>query len=215
MTIALPPGGTPAWYVRDEALAGGRWRVRCILSTDEPDGAVVGPEAETEGRYVHWSASLDAQGRPNLRINPLSLGDVPALWFVEVPESEAPEPATSLVAFVGDLQPPGTVVSNAVFFTLPVKSEDQVGAVRWYIDDGTVDQVFVSQAWRRRGVGSALLYSADCFHQFSGWSGSLHTDGRRTALGESLMATLRFPERIAPLEELVRPMDPPEENSPE
>jgi hypothetical protein len=29
------------------------------------------------------------------------------------------------------------------------------------------------------------------------------------------MATLRFPERIAPLEELVRPMDPPDENSPE
>ena len=88
-------------------------------------------------------------------------------------------------------------------------SEEQVAALRWSIEDGTVDQIFVNPAWRRKGVGSSTIYTADAFHQFNGWPGRLKSDGRRTEMGETFIATLRFPQRMEPLRELSPPMDPP------
>jgi hypothetical protein len=41
-----------------------------------------------------------------------------------------------------------------------------------------------------------------------GWLGRLHSDGRRTALGEELVAGLRHPDRIAPLAYRMDPLDP-------
>ena len=37
----VPESGTSAWYHRQAALAGDRWRVRCFFSDDHPDGSAV------------------------------------------------------------------------------------------------------------------------------------------------------------------------------
>ena len=209
MVTQFPSPGTPAWYLRRRSLPHGRWSVECFVSHDHADGEILDGNLSLDGTYRHWSADLDAKNRPVIAVNPLSTGPSPPLWFVAVPETDRVPQCVSLVAFVGDLRPPGTIVSDAEFFSMDVRSEDQVAALRWSIDDGTVDQIFVNSAWRRKGVGSTTIYTADGFHQFNGWPGRLKSDGRRTEMGETFIATLRFPQRMAPLQDLAPPMDPP------
>jgi GNAT superfamily N-acetyltransferase len=207
----VPPSGTPAWYVRGAALPGGKFQVRCIIDEAQADGVVLDDPVEDHGMFLQWRAGLDGSGRPRMQISPLAVPGAPQMWFVDVTELDAEPPARSLVGFASGHLPSGTVVSNAIFFSMPVTSDQQAGAVRWWFEDGVVDQVYVAPEWRRRGVASLLLYTADAYHQFNGWPQSVHSDGRRTALGEALVAGLRFPERIAQLTEQMLPMDP--ENS--
>jgi hypothetical protein len=130
------------------------------------------------------------------------------MWFVALPELGLSRPAMTLVGYAHDVLPVGVVVPDATFFSLPVRNRDQVGAIRWWRDEAVVDQVYVSGTWRRRHVATALIYAASAYHQLHGWPGRLHSDGRRTSLGEQLVAGLRHPARIAVLDEVMPPMDP-------
>jgi hypothetical protein len=117
-------------------------------------------------------------------------------------------PAATLVAYAGEDFPAGTVIGAKEYATVHVSSEDQAGAVRWIRDRGLVHQIFVGAKWRRRHLGTLLLYVASAFHQANGWPGKLYGDGRRTEMGESFVSTLGHQHRIAPLSEVMPPMDP-------
>lgn len=205
---AVPAAGTSAWYARAGALPGGRWRVRCLFSDDHPDGTVVDEPADTAGLFEIWRADLDDEGRPRVLVNADAVPGAPAMWFVALPEAQAPRPAMALVGFDDPSIPAGSVINDATFFHLPISNDDQVGAIRWWTEEAVVDQVFVGDAWRRRHVASALIYAASAYHQLHGWPGRLHSDGRRTSMGQQLVAGLRHPDRIAPLSDLMPPMDP-------
>lgn len=205
---AVPDAGTSAWYHREGPLPGGRWRMRCLFSDGRPDGTVVEDPGDTAGLFEIWRADLDDEGRPRVRVNPDAVPGAPAMWFVALPETNVPRPAMTLVGFDQRAIPAGSVINDAVFFSLPVSNDDQVGAIRWWTAEAIVDQVFVGDRWRRRHVGSALIYAASAYHQLHGWPGRLHSDGRRTTMGQQLVAGLRHPDRIAPLTNLMPSMDP-------
>jgi GNAT superfamily N-acetyltransferase len=114
----------------------------------------------------------------------------------------------NLVAFASDARPAGTVVNNYQFATMGVRSEEQAASVRWYPRDGLVHQIYVAPQWRRLLVGTKLLYAAGALHQSLGWTGKLHSDGRRTPAGDALTANLPHPIRIAALTETMPSMDP-------
>lgn len=200
--------GTPAWYHREEPLPGGRWRVRCLVGDSHHDGAVVTDPGETSGLFELWRADIDDQQRPRLWVNPVAIPDSPRMWFVALPENAAPRRPMTLVGYEHDCVPPGTVIDDGTFFHLPVRNNEQAGAIRWWREDAVVDQVYVGADYRRRHVATAMIYNASAFHQLHGWPGRLHSDGRRTDLGEQLVAGLRHPDRIAPLSKLMPPMDP-------
>jgi hypothetical protein len=206
----VPDAGTSAWYHREGPLPEGRWRVRCLFSDDHPDGAVVDDPGDTTGRFEIWRADLDDDGRPRLLVSPDAVPGAPAMWFVSLPEATAERPAMTLVGFEPEAIPVGSVINDATFFHLPITNDEQVGAIRWWTREAVVDQVFVGDGWRRRHVASALIYAASAYHQLHGWPGRLHSDGRRTSMGQQLVAGLRHPDRIAPLSNLMPPMDPAE-----
>jgi hypothetical protein len=207
----LPDAGTAAWYHRQEKLPGGRWRVRCLFSDDHPDGtAVHDPDPDLgAGCFEIWRADLGADGRPRVLVSADAAPGAPTMWFVGLPEPDGDDPAMTLVGYASEVRPPGTVVPNAEFFHLPTRNEDQVGAIRWW-RRGVVDQVYVGDLWRRRHVASALIYAASGYHQLHGWPGRLRSDGRRTVLGDHLVAGLRHPDRIAPLDQRMPAMDAPD-----
>lgn len=210
---AVPESGTNAWYHREEALAQGRHRVCCYFSDEHPDGAVVtGPLAPSE-RFRIWRAGVDEAGRPMVEVNPDAAPGSPGMWYVTLPEFGGDRRAMILVGYAHEALPPGVVVPDSTFFSLPVRNRDQVGAIRWWWDEAVVDEVYVAERWRRRHVATALIYAASAYHQLHGQPGRLHSDGRRTALGQQLVAGLRHPDRIAELDELIAPMDPPEDHS--
>ena len=203
----VPPSGTPSWYVRSGALTHRRWQVRCHVHDRHPDGEVIAEPGQLHDTFLLWDADLDADGRPVLSLNPAVAPGAPNVWFVHLDEPHADPPATLLVAFATDHLPAGTVVPDPVFFHMPVRSADQVGAIRWWQGEAVVDQLFVRKDHRRNHVGTVLVYAASAFHQFNGWNGRLHSDGRRTTLGEALVTGLRHPDRIAKLDKLMPPMD--------
>jgi hypothetical protein len=205
----LPPDGTAVWCVRHAPLPGGRWRVTGHFDDAHPHGTVLEGPVDTTGTFELAAAGLDPDGRPNLWTSKQATGhDVP-LWFVHLTDRDGPRPNATLVAFTGDQVPEGTVVGDAEFFHLPVPNTDQVGAIRWWTEEAVIDQVYVADRWRRRHVATALLYSASTFHQFNGWPGWLHADGRRTLAGEYLALGVRHPQGYRPLEQLTASMDEP------
>lgn len=205
-----PEAGTAAWYVREASLSRGRWRVRCHLDDRHPDGTIVDGDHAPSDAFVLWHADADDASHARIDIAPGVCPGAPDVWFVALRHTNPDTDTMTLVAFATEHHPPGTVIGDAEFFHLPVSNDAQVGAIRWWPDEAVVDQVYVGDEWRRHHLATVMIYTASAYHQHQGWPGRLHSDGRRTQLGVSFVTGLRHPERIAPLEMLLAPMEPDE-----
>jgi len=195
-----------ARYTREGRLPSGLWRVSAHATTGD-DGQVA--TESVEAGSLLWAVSEGVEGSlAHVSLSDDLLPEAPALWFVQVDEPRGSPAATNLVAFADPALEPGTVVTKFRYGGLGVANDRQVGAVRWYRDGGKVHQVFVAKEWRRQRVASALLYTADAVHQANGWTGHLHGDSRRTALGQLMIESFRHPQRIALLDRIMPPMDP-------
>jgi GNAT superfamily N-acetyltransferase len=133
--------------------------------------------------------------------------DAPPLWFAELRESSARPPATNLLAFSGHGQPPGALLDDADLSNVTVRSEDQLGAVRWYPVSGVVNQIYVAPQWRRRRVGTALLTAATTLSVARDWP-RLWGQGQRTAMGEAFRNNSTWWHRAEELTHLAPPMTP-------
>ena len=197
---------TSAWYRRGARDDSGLWAVTAYESDDHADGEVVDDDPDPGIPWL-WRTHVPERGILAVELAPGLQEQAPPLWYVNVDEPTATPPATNLVAFATEHYAPGTIVSRYAFAGAGVHNDLQAGAVRWY-RDGIVHQIFVAPAWRRRFVASTLLYAASAFHQSNGWPGHLRSDGRRTDLGDRFAAGSRHPQRFAPLEKTMPPMDP-------
>lgn len=194
------PSSSPTWYARRSTLPSGLHLVSAHRGDEFEDGTTI-----HDGRPALWSTEATDAGL--LRVV-LSVPDAPPAWFVSVDEARADPPAANLVAYVTDDFAPGTIINRYQFGSLGVPGDQQAGAVRWLRQYGLVHQIFVAPQWRRRQLGTVLLYAASAFHQANGWPGKLHGDGRRTELGQQFAAGLDHRQRIADLDETMPAMDP-------
>ena len=204
-----------AWYLRRSVLPGKRYEVSCFendahvdgftVEASGADGQVIG---EPDGADMLWSAGLDDQNRSRVVVMPGAAPDAPDAWYVAIRSTQDDRPRMTLVAFCTDHLPDATVVPDASFFTMPVTSDQQSAAIRWWADTAVVDEIFVQAEHRRSHLGTKLIYAASGFHQHHGWPGRLHSDGRRTDLGQQFVVGLRHPERIAEWSDKAHPMDP-------
>lgn len=154
-----------------------------------------------------WRTAVAERGLLHVTVPEHRAPGSPPLWFVAVDEPRAERPACNLVAYGGDTLPAGTIVTHHTFATLGVRSDAQLGAVRWY-RDGLVHQIFVSPDHRRQNIGTSLLHAAGAWQQANRWPGFLHSDGRRTLLGQLFLAAKQYPNRVRPLTETMPDMDP-------
>ncbi len=195
------------WYQRESRLPSGLWIVAAYQNDDHADGDVVDASAGAPGLPWIWRTREPDRGILAVDLAPELQEQSPPLWYVNVDEPVATPSATNLVAFATHHFAPGTIISRYAFATSGVDNQLQAGALRWY-RTGIVHQIFVAQEWRRKFVASTLLYAASAFHQANGWPDYLRSDGRRTDLGDRFAAGTRHPQRFAPLEETMPPMDP-------
>jgi hypothetical protein len=144
------------------------------------------------------SLDVDEQRRPKITIAEAAMRGAPPLWFVEIPSERDGRQQLSLVAYASNVFPTGTIITNATFFSAPVKSEAQVGAVRWFADNGLVDQLFVADSFRNQLVAMSLMFAADGMHHHLGWSGVIHVGGNRTDLGQQAAQRALNQQRVAP-----------------
>jgi hypothetical protein len=206
----VAPSGN-AWYRRTESLAGGRWRVSCYQNDDHLDGCAIGPEqlpaAPPVGEML-WRAELGTSDRPLVTVTETGAPGAPSAWFVAKREQADGRPRVTLVAFGTNHMPDGTIVSDVEFVTMTVRSDSQLGAIRWWADTAVIDEIYVQPDQRRGHLGSKLIYTASGFHQFHGWPERLRTDGRRTDLGQQFAVGLRHPLRTEQWTQRAAPMGP-------
>lgn len=136
----------------------------------------------------------------------------PPLWYVGFPEDDAQRPAISLVAFSSDDLPDGVVVDAATFTNMPVSSDQQVAAVRWWYETGQLHQIYVAPTWRRRDIATKLILAAAGVRAAHGWP-ALWGGGERTDLGEAYASNSpeSFHGRRMPRTSALPPMTPASE----
>lgn len=200
-----------AWYRREEFVARRWWRMGCYFDDRFPDGHVVAPDedpGDLDGAAEIWHTDVDANGRLVITVNDWAAPGAPDCWYVSIISTGSEPPTASIVAYPSAHFAPGTVITDREFFGLPVRNDEQVAALRWYRAEAIVEQVYVAPELRRHHMATKIIYAASAFHQANAWGGRLHSDGRRTDLGEQLVVGLRHAVRIAPLEHRMAPMDP-------
>jgi GNAT superfamily N-acetyltransferase len=185
-----------------------------VRSTRYPDGSRVELRPDLADAQIGDDAlcdlSFDEAGRVSgIKVMSTFAPKAPEMWFGEVRESAAAPPAVSLVAFTGGGQRPHTLMDAAALRALPVRTEDQLGAVRWYPATGEIDQIYVQPAWRRRNIATALLSAAGSLSVARDWP-RVWADGQRTLLGEQLRNASPWKHRGAALTHVAPPMTPGE-----
>lgn len=206
------------WHCLALGDAGERLWFAVVWSDRHPDGdrialPVAAALAEMASDAV-CTATYDASGA----VTALHIGDrgapgAPSLWFAETRESAAHPPAVNLMAFAGNAALAGALVEPSRLRELPVTSEDQVGAIRWYPATGEVDQMYVQPAWRRRRISGALVGAAAALSYARDWP-RLWGDGQRTALGEQVRNASPWRTRTADLSHIAPSMTPPARREP-
>ena len=205
--------GSGWWQCLAVAPGGGRRWLAVVQSARHPAGSRVELLVAAARREVGTDAACIAEYGDDGRVARLVLGpraaaDGTGAWFAEIPETASSPPATNLVAFAGFGVRPGVLLDEAALADRPARTEDQLGAVRWYPATGEVDQVYVQPAWRRRHVGSALIAAAAALSYARDWP-RLWADGQRTELGERFRGASPWRGRTADLTHLAPPMTPP------
>jgi len=202
------------WWQCAAVDADGRARwLAVVASGRHPGGSRVElPEPEAV-RAAGGDVACRAEHGPDGPVQRLVLGPAAGIdgvppWFAEIRETTARPPAANLVAFTGFGPPPGELLDEVRLAELPARTEDQLGAVRWYPATGEVDQIYVQPAWRRRHVGSALVAAAAALSYARDWP-RLWADGQRTELGERFRNASPWRARTAELTNLAAPMTPP------
>ena len=198
------------WALRTASLPGGRFEVVGLLSGHFPDGATVGPGpdlAEFPDAIELLTVRLDSLRRPVVAIAPWATAGAPALWFVEMDASTPDRSMHSLVAFGTEHHANGTIIPNAAFFTLPVRSDQQLAALRWDTTTGEIDQIYVAPDVRDRGVAKKMIIVGGAYHVHRGWEGKIHVGGRRSDTVEEMLVG-RSPLRVTPRTERTVIIDP-------
>lgn len=198
------------WVLRTAELPGGCWEHATLLSDHHPDGTVVdpGPQvADFPGAIEVSALRLDELRRPVVSVAPWTADGAPPMWFVEMDASTAARPMHSVVAFASGHLPDGTFVSNAAFFTMPVASDEQVGAVRWDTSTGEIDQIYVDPDARLQHVARKMVVAAAAYGRHRGWAGKVHVGGRRSDTVEAFLKDRTSP-RFLPRTERTVIFDP-------
>ena len=206
------PGPGNAWYYRSGPQPNGRWTVCCYQNDLREDGSIADPGSLPSlppDADVLWRADVGPSDRAVITVTETGAPGAPPAWFVVIRQQQDGRPRVTLVGFCTDHVADGTVVPDAAFFTMPVRSESQAGAIRWWADTAVVDEIYVQPEMRRSNLGSKLIYTASGYHQHHGWPDRLHSDGRRTDLGQEFVVGLRHPARMAPWTHRAAPMTPP------
>lgn len=196
---ALRADGTVAW------VAGAQ-------SDRHADGAMVElPEAEAIaylGDATLARAELDSSGKvTSLRVSPDAAPGAPPMWFAELPEEDTQARPTNVLAFSGHDVEPGRLLSRDEMLATGASTSDQLGAIRIYPGTGRVDQIYVSPDWRRRKVGTALMFASGVLILARDLT-LMWGDGQRTAEGDRLNKGSVWGRRAAPLTHLAPPMTP-------
>lgn len=211
MTVDAEGPGAPIWYRETGTTSTGLRLAEAWTSDEHRDGSYTA--AAPQRASLVWRTTATDDGLLHVNIPPARAPDVPPLWFVPIDELRGDDPGCSLVAYLDDGVPPGTVVSLHTLATLGVPSDSQVGTVRW-LRTGLVVELYVARDYRMRDIGLSLVHAAGAWHQANRWPGFLYADTAAAPPGSLAPVARRHPSRVRDTSvpdpaEPAAPLDPP------
>ena len=203
------------WYLRVTNQDGSPSRLLGIESSRMPDAAVetVTEAAFDDSMVAGWRCQVGFHnGQPaNITMAPDLVAKAPDLWFCEFHEDEATPPtAVHLIVFTGHNQPAGVLLDHAAVSNAGISYDTQLAAMRFYPATGELHQMYVQPAWRRYGIGRALIYATGALSIAHGWP-RIWAGGLRTEQGEQFrQSSPVWVTRSSDMTETAPPMTPGE-----
>ena len=174
------------------------WQVVCTYTTDEhPHPFVVESKVCPTKSEPHSFVMANERGNLVVRLVDEQYSIVPELWYI-LEENPHPTDMVTIHAMGGGAFPNGTVLTVKDVAGLSVHASDRIGFVRWFRSDSRLQQVMVSEMWRRKRISTALIVVADIVIASHGYGPHLNGGDITTADGEELRKAWSKSTRVAP-----------------
>lgn len=196
------------WFWRSDPIREG-WDAVESFSTDEyPKPSTIESEIRPTGSEPF--SSVNGSGEYLVaQVDHGHLPKAPNLWYLLLNYNEASGGVSALMAFADQRFPEGTILDADQFRSCGKSAADQIAAIKWRRADATIEQIYVSEPFRRRGVAIKLINVADVLVVSSRTNAYLNGGGHLTDDGAALASrwthSVRLTERVG----YYSPMDSP------
>lgn len=165
-----------------------------------PKPSIVRDVKSPHHSYCHSFNSVDDNGRHYIHLVSDDFIGAEPLWYVYIDVVESLPPTRMVMAFAGDKFANGTILTFVEAVELNVKPQDHVGFVRWFTDDSRIQQIFVSEDYRRKRISTKLFAIADLLVVADkNWNGTFINGGDITTHdGELLRSAWSNSKRVTP-----------------
>lgn len=155
-----------------------------------------------------WSyTTVDHNDRLVATISSDHLPNTPPLWYLLLREYQLNPLSQSLIGFVGDEYPDGTVVEVDEFKNRGFDIKDRACAIRWGFGDPHITQLYVAEEHRRKRMSIKLINVADIVNVAGNWGGFIYGGDQVTDMGAELAKSWSSSSRLKPVEAVMPPMD--------
>ena len=185
------------WFWKGPQL-NSMWQVVCAYTTDEhPHPFTAESKACPTKSEPHSFVMANERGHLLVRLIDEQFDGIPAIWYAQE-ENSTPVPMVTIHAIVSDLFAPGCVVNLKEAVEAGLKPPDRAGFIKWFRDDSRIQQVFVSENWRRRRISTVLFSVADLVIISGNYGPYLNGGDITTPDGEELRKAWSQSARVTP-----------------
>ena len=194
------------WFWKGPPL-NSKWSVVATYATDEhPHPFTVESKVCPTKSDPHSFVMADERERLVVRLTDEQFDGVPDLWYI-LEENSQPTDMVTIHAMGGGMFPNGTVLMVKDVVGLQISASDRVGFVRWFRSDSRLQQVMVSEMWRRKRISTVLISVADVVVMSGNYGPHLNGGDITTADGEELRKAWSTSMRVTPRIGSVAPAD--------
>lgn len=198
------------WFWQKSRLSAD-WFEIYSYTTDEHPHPYLTRQTDKPTNAEPWSySSVDNNNRLVVHVPKEHLPDAPSMWYVLIREYGAIKQTQTLAAFVTDHYADGTVVEIDELKRKgfePSFMVNRIAAIRWGFGDPHIEQIFVSEEYRRKRISVKLINVADIVNVAGNWGGFIYGGDQVTAMGEELGKAWGNSARLKPKEVHLSPVN--------
>jgi hypothetical protein len=185
------------WFWKGPQL-NNKWSLVANYATDEHPipSTVEADDCPTKAEPLS-SCMLDDDGNLVVRLMGEQFSAAPDLWFV-VEEKTTPTDMVTVHAMAGGAFPKGTVLTVRDIRNFSLKASDRVGFLTWFRKDSRIQQISVSENWRRMRISTTLFGVADIIIVSGNYGPYLNGGDITTSDGEKLRKAWGASSRVNP-----------------
>lgn len=185
------------WFWKEPEISD-QWTRAAAFSSDIYDKpSTVLSDVKPIDDLPDYELNIDESGYPIVSLIGEQFSGSPDMWYF----FERTSYPTDLYAVHGvsnNAFPKGKVVYVKDIMDIKVNKSEYVGFVKWFASDSRLQQIFVSENWRRRRISTCLISVADILIVSGSMGKYLNGGDITTADGEKLREAWSQSTRLMP-----------------